>query len=174
MKSDMSRIPLEIAHQILGTFGITRPTRAYQRWVKEDGFDLQDFDEVLFESTFIFTIDWRASLQEELDSIRDSLDKIDAKLEVNLDKEGESGYVSCAGRRAPIAYRPSDESDFDLVVRALQSVVPNNVEFRASPDNDGSDTMVFAVLPRDEWAELERIAPDVIRYFFEPIDPTAD
>jgi hypothetical protein len=47
MGPNTSRIPLETAHKILATFGITSPTRAYERWVKDDGFDVKDFDEVL-------------------------------------------------------------------------------------------------------------------------------
>lgn len=62
-------IPFDAAHKILAGFGITQPTRAYERWVKKDGFDLGDFHEVLFESPFVFIIDWRAWLREELETV---------------------------------------------------------------------------------------------------------
>lgn len=164
------RIPLDVAHKVLAAFGITRPTRAYERWVKEDGFDLKDFDAVLFESPFVFCIDWRAWLQEELESIAKALAPLGIQLVVELDETGESGVVSCGiDRRAEIAYRPND-GDLDAVFRALQVVVPDNIEFRMSPDNAGSDTAVYAVLPKQEWAELEREAPKVIQQFFVKLD----
>jgi hypothetical protein len=149
------RVPLDIAHKILATFGITQPTRAYDRWVKRDGFDVKDFHEVLYESPFFFIIDWRASLQEELETIAEALSKLSVELNTELNEDGDSGLVACGDRRAAVAYAASDDSDLDGVLAALQTVVPQNIEFRASPENRGSDTSVYAVLPRDEWAELE-------------------
>jgi hypothetical protein len=163
------RIPLEVAHQILATFGISKPTRAYERWVKPDGFDLRDFDSVLFESPFIFVIDWRDALDEVLDRVVQALSELNVDLVIDLDEDGESGFLgSGPTRRAPVAYRPSDDSGLESVFRSLQSVVPDTVEFRESTDNEGSDTSVFAVLPRDEWQDLERLAPDVMRSLFRP------
>ena len=173
MNPETYRIPMDTAHKILATFGITRPTRAYERWVKDDGFDLSDFGEVLFESSFVFIIDWRAWLQEELDTIRASLGQLDVQLTLDLDDDGESGNVACDERRAAVAYRPNDESDFDDVIRGIQSAVPENIEFRASPCNGGSDTMVYAVLPADEWDDLENTARDVVNYFFVPLSKKA-
>lgn len=169
MNPETYRIPLEIAHKILATFGITSPTRAYERWVKNDGFDLKDFDEVLYESPFIFIVDWRACLQDELETIRDSLARLDVHLDLELDSDGESGHVVAYGQRHAIAYHPNDDSDFDNVMRKLQTVVPDNIEFRASPHNGESDTALYAVLPQDEWADLESIAREVIKYFFAPL-----
>ena len=162
-------IPLDVAHKVLATFGITQPTRIYERWVKLDGFDLKDFGEVLFESPFIFVTDWRAWLQEELETIAEALSTIGVRLETEFDEDGESGFVSCEQRRADVAYRPND-GNLDRVFRTLQSIVPDHIEFRASPDNSGSDTAVYAVLPLEEWGELERDAPKVIRHFFSKLD----
>ena len=36
-------------------------------------------------------------------------------------------------------------------------------------DNQGSDTYVYAVLPKDEWADLDKLAEEVVRYFFVPL-----
>jgi len=164
------RIPIDSAQKILATFGLTKPTLAYNRWVKEDGFDLRDFDSVLFESPFIFVIDWRACLEEELEVVADTLAQLDVHLEAEFDEEGETGVVTCgAGRTVEVSYRPKDDSDLDGVFRALQSVVPENIQFRSSPFNDGSDTAVYAVLPRDEWADLEKEAPTVMAFFFKPL-----
>lgn len=121
MDPDRYRIPLETAHQILATFGITRPTRAYERWVKEDGFDLKDFDEVLFESPYIFVIDWRCYLHDELETIIRALARLDVQIRLDLDEEGESGFVvSPDGKRARVAYRPIDGPDFDHVPRSAK------------------------------------------------------
>jgi hypothetical protein len=162
-------IPLEAAHQILATFGITKPTKAYERWVKPVGFEVGDFDEVLFKSPFIFTIDCRAWLKEELETIVESLQNLEVKVSVDLDEEGEVGYVVSDGRRAQVKYRPVDDDSFDNVVQSLQRVVPEMIEFRRSPNNEGSHTYLYAVLPRDEWSDLERAAPEVIAHFFCPL-----
>jgi hypothetical protein len=163
------RVPLETAHELLVAFGITRSTQKYERWVKDDGFDLKDFDEVLFESPFIYIIDWRAWLQEELETISSSLVRLGVQLRLELDADGEAGYVACDDRRAPVAYRPSDGAAFDDVIQAVQSVVPQSIEFRASPGNGGGDTLVYAALPTDSWTTIESVAPDVVRYFFVPL-----
>jgi hypothetical protein len=164
------RIPLETAHTILATFGITGPTSAYERWVKEDGFDLRDFNEVLFESPFIFVIDWRCFLRDELETIVQVLARLDAQIRLDLNEDGESGFVASPdGKRARVAYRPVDGPDFDQVILALQAVVPEPIEFRADPGNHDCDTWSYAVLSRDEWEELERLDPRAIRYFFVPL-----
>lgn len=170
MAEESFRIPLETAHQFLATFGITKPTRAYERWVKEDGFDSQDFGEVLADSPFIFIIDWRASLGEELETIRDSLDQLGTKLEMDLEDDVDSGVVVCNGRNAKVHYLPNDENpDFDEVIRAIQEVMPSNIEFRSAPTNSGGDTWVYAVLPRDEWQDLEKLDSKMLDSFFRPM-----
>ena len=133
MDPNIYPIPLAPAHHILASFGITQPTKAYERWVKEDGFDLKDFDSVLGEIPFIFIIDWRSSLEEELKIISQKLNRLGVSLQVELDEDGDSGFVSCGSdRRAAVSYGPGDD-DFDDVFRALQSLVPGDIEFRASP-----------------------------------------
>src|SRR5262249_1558407 len=146
---------------ILATFGITQPTKAYERWVREDGFDLKDFDFVLFESPFIFTIDWRASLDEELETIANALERMGVSLRAEIDDEGTAGFVSCGSDYGvAVSYGPGID-DFDSVFHALQSVVPPDIEFRTSPRNEGSYTWVYAVLSREEWADLEIAAPEL-------------
>jgi hypothetical protein len=164
-------IPLEVAHRILGTFGITKPTKAYNRWVKEDGFDLKDFAAVLFDSPFIFILDWRGELGD-LEAVTGALEKLGVRLVLDLNDDGDSGWVSVgSGHRAPVAYSANvdDVSDWESVCLAIQSVVPATIEFRSSPDNDDGDTCVFAVLPQDEWADLERIAPEAVHHFFQKL-----
>jgi hypothetical protein len=170
MLPETYRIPLDAAHSILATFGITSPTKQYERWVKPEGFDVRDFGSVLFESPFIFVIDWRASLDEELETVANALLQLDTQVDVDVDEETGAGHVECNGRRAPVAHDISDDSSLDNVFRALQSIMPKHLEFRASPLSEGSDTAMYAVLPRDEWAELERTAASAMAHFFKPLD----
>jgi hypothetical protein len=169
MLSETYCIPLDTAHQILATFGITSPTKAYERWVKDNGFDIKDFDSVLYESPYIFIIDWRDCLQEVLEDAAKSLGLLGVGLQLEFDEQGETGFVSCEGRRERVSYRPSDDSHLDEVFRSIQRVVPVNIEFRASNYNEGSDTRLYALLPRDEWHELEQLSQDVIAHFFGPL-----
>src|SRR5687767_259721 len=53
----MGMVPLDIANQILGTFGINEPTDLYERRVTSGGFRTADFADVLFESRFVFVMD---------------------------------------------------------------------------------------------------------------------
>ena len=141
MATPTYRIPLDTAHQFLATFGITKPSREYERWVKEDGFDLKDFSDVLFESPYVFTVDWRACLQHEVEVIARVLALLNVQLATEFDEDGDSGSVRCGSANwAAVAYRPVDASKFDDVVRAIQSVVPAGIEFRADATNRGRDT----------------------------------
>jgi len=169
MLPDKHLIPVAIAQQILATFGVTKATPQYERWVTDDGFRVADFGDVWFESPFVFIIDWRAWMQEELESIAGSLEKLDVELQLDLNDEGETGEVVCCGRRAPVSYRPVDEGSFDEVIQSVQAVMPANIEFRASPSNGGSDTGVYAVLPRDEWADLDKLSREVVSHFFQSL-----
>ncbi|AMV40401.1 hypothetical protein [Planctomyces sp. SH-PL62] len=172
------RIPLDDANHILATFGITRSTSTYERWVKEgegdgkvDGFDLKDFDSVLFDSPYIITVDWRSPLEAGLGYAADALGLLGVPLRVELEEDadgGDTGRLSCGdGPPVVVSYGPRDD-DFDHVVRGVQQVVPSGIEFRSSRWNHGSDTWCYAVLPGDEWADLERRSPKVIEYFFSP------
>ena len=162
-------IPTDIAHQILATFGITKPTPAYTRLMRGDGVMLNDFDEILFGSPFVFTIDWRSSLHDELPSIVDAMNKIDINASLSLDGDDGTDATITSDSDTQLHYAASENADFTDVIRSLQSVVSPTASFRISPSNVGSDTWIFALLPNDEWAELDSIAPDVIRHFFVPL-----
>ena len=159
-------IPIEIAHMVLATFGITTQTTKYERWVKVDGFNADDFEEVLGDSPFILSFDWRGAIDEDLDYVREALSKLNVSIKLNFDEpENNSGVVECNGKRANVRYVPNDSctSWFD-VIKAIQGIMPPGIEFRASVDNGGSDTDVYAVLPVVEWVSLEKEAPEVIRH----------
>jgi hypothetical protein len=166
------RIPLDVAHKILATFGITKPTKAYERWVKEDGFDLKDFDAVLHSSPYQFIIDWKLCLEDELSDIAKTLKLLDVDLQFKVNDNEETGYVSCNGKQAAVSYPPKS-AQWERFIDPIQSVIPDNIQFRASPDNSGCDTGVFAVLPNDEWEELERISPEFLRYFLALLPTTS-
>jgi len=173
MLSEHDRIPLDAAHSILATFGITKPTKAYERWVHPDGFDVRDFGDVLFESQFVFVVDWREPLECVLDLVVAALNSLDVQLRFQCnDNEGVRAQVECDGRRAALKYCQPDDDRWDDVFSGLQSIAPEHIEFRGSPWNEGRDTSVFAVLPRDEWTDLERTSPDVIAHFFETLRPS--
>lgn len=169
MSSETHHIPLEIAHKFLATFGITKPTEAYERWLKNDGFELKDFDDVLFESELIYTVDWRACLVDELETICDSLAKLNVTLVFEMHEDGDAGIVKCEEKEADVSYRPNDGSDFDNVILGIQSVIPANIEFRAERHNGGGDTLIYAALPKDEWDDLENTDSTVLKHFFAPL-----
>jgi hypothetical protein len=167
------RIPLDTAHKFLGTFGIAKPTKEYERWVHEDGFDMDDFASVLGDSPYNFIIDWRADLVDELGNIANALSLLGAQLDYDENPDTEEITVSCEGRTAQVKYVPADHDDFTNVIFALQSIVPPNIEFRASPGNGDSDTWVFSVLRRDEWNELEALDSEALNNLFVPLPPAS-
>lgn len=161
-------IPLDSAHRILAVFGITQSTPAYDRWLRPDGVRLSDFDEVLFDSRFIFGMDWRGFLDDIVAEIIPAVGELGGQLIYEPDGEqGTSGTIRSAdGRSEGIRYVPNEDDDFDDVIRAFQRLAPTEVEFRQSPANAGSDTWSYAVLLKSEWSELESIDRVAIRHFF--------
>src|SRR5262249_24797678 len=145
----------DTAHKILATFGITRPSREYERWVKDEGFDEGDFPAVLYESEYIFILDWRSSLPDELERVVIGLNNLGVALSADASDDGETVSVTFDGRITHISFSPSDQlTSWLAVIHALQSIVPANIEFRESVNNGMSDESVYAVLPKDEWHDL--------------------
>src|SRR4051812_40250307 len=123
-------IPLEASHQIMAAFGIAAPTPSYQRLVKPDGFDPAHLRAVLADSRFVFVIDWRAELPEELEFIAGAVRELGAAVEVEFDHgdSGDEAWVACASMRERVKYVPSDRDDFTDVIAAIQRVVPPEIE----------------------------------------------
>ena len=164
------RISFDVAHHVLAAFGMTEPTPLYERRVKPDGFVLADLHEILAsESRFIFGIDWRAALPDELAPIVAAVAELGAELEVEVPEDAEEGSVACGGKRVHVKYVPSDEGDFTDVIAAIQKVVPPAIEFRASTSNGYHDGWEFAVLLRDEWTALEALDRSLIEQLFQPL-----
>ena len=165
-------IPLDTAHKILAAFGITKPSRKYERWVKDEGFEVDDFESVLIESKFLFVLDWRACLADELERIVTALTKLGVVVHAFPSDDGQSASVTIDGASSRVSYSPNDEQTSWLaVICALQSMVPANIEFRESVDNGGSDTDVYAVLPSDEWRDLDTNAAEAMQSLFQPLRP---
>jgi hypothetical protein len=170
MASAADRIPIHHAHEILAIFGVTEPTAVYERRVKDDGIDRDGLWDVVTDgSRFVFIIDWRATLPEELSLIAPALAELGAELAVDVPGDADDGWVSCEDRCAAVKYRAADKDDFTDVIRALQRVVPPAIEFRAWPDNADNDAWTFAALLREEWAKLESLDTGFVSTYFPPL-----
>ena len=166
-------IPLDIAHKVLATFGITKPSREYERWVKDDGFDIDDFPSVLFQSGYIFVLDWRGCLADELERIAAALSKLGVKIHTDFSHDGERATVSIDDRSVELSYSPNDQQASWLgAISNLQSIVPASIQFRESVNNGESDTDVYSVLPCNEWHELDTTATEAIGSLFRPLGST--
>ena len=169
---DPNLLPIDVAHEILAVFGVTEPTAVYERRVKPDGFDPAGLWDVIADaSPFVFIVDHRAALPDELARIAPAVAELGAALTVDVAADADDGWISCDDRCAPVKYRPADRDDFTDVIRAVQRVVPDTIEFRASPDNGDNDDWVFAALLREEWAKLEALREPFVREFFDSLPP---
>lgn len=163
------RVPIETANRFLASFGITKPTKDCERWVKEDGFDLDDLANVLTESPYVFVIDWRADIADELPRIIDGLAKLGVTLESEVDAISSTAFVGSGENKTLVKYVPVDHDDFTDTIVAIQAIVPSDIEFRKSPDNELRDTWYFAALPRAEWSELEALDSTVLQKLYVPL-----
>jgi hypothetical protein len=164
-------IPLDEAHTILVSFGITQSSPEYERWVKADGFEEDDFISILSESKYLFILDWRGCLAEELENMTTTLNSLGAALQVESSSdEGDTASVTLEGKSVQLSYAPNEEQTSWLtVIQGLQAILPANLEFRESVHNGDSDTDVYAVLPKKEWDELGRNASESIQSLFRPL-----
>lgn len=160
------QIPAETAEALLQAFGVSRATRAYDRWRKPQGFDLADFDEVLFESPAVIVLDWRCCLADEASDFAAAFERCGFPL-VFEELDDESLVLrSHDGSTRPIPAGQADDSDLEAAFREIQKCLPEGIEIRRSPENEGSDTSVFAVLRRSDWDVAEGVAPEVVAHFF--------
>src|SRR4051812_38439061 len=133
-------IPLDTAHKILATFGITKPSGEYQRWVKDEGFDEADFPSVLYESEYIFNLDWRSSLPDELERVVAGLNNLGVAISADASNDEETLSVTFDSRVTTLSFSPDDQlTSWRAVIQALQAIVPANIEFRESVNNGQSD-----------------------------------
>ena len=164
-------IPFDAAHQILATFGITKPTDVYDRRVKPDGFRRSDLYEVLGDSRFFFVMDWRGWLEDFVEEVLPALSELNCPLTYEPDDDqGNTGTLkSSDGKSEPIRYVPTEPDYFDDVILAMQRLAGKRIEFRQSPGNPERDTWIYAALAPDEWKQLESLNTDFIRRYFVPL-----
>lgn len=163
-------IPLDIAHQILPNFGITKPSSLYERRVRPNGFKADDLIEVLEEGPYIFSIDWRAWLGDELEHIASAISSLGVTLNYALDKSGSMGTISVGDSIHDVSYDPDrDEGNFDRIISAIAAVLPDNIEIRSSVYNGENDTNMYAILTEDYWAEVDRLAGDFVSAHFKSL-----
>lgn len=164
-------LPVDVVNQLLPNFGITSPSSLYERRVRDNGFKFDDILELIEESPFVYTIDWRACLNDELEVISSSLSKLGVELSFELNEDGNCGRVWVDDMVSPISYSPDvDNGSFDSAMFVLQSVLPERFEIRASVYNGGNDSNCYAILPEDYWQEVDSLAGEVVNRFFVPFN----
>ena len=172
----MDLIPLDLAHRILATFGITSPTPLYERRVRPEGFRVDHFAEVLFESRFVFVTDNSTELYDDLvEPAAAAMKELGVPVELDRDEDGAIGALSTAHGDG-VVLRLDEVGGYEVVeraVRAIQSVAPQWVEFRRRPGDANGDCWIYAVLAPDEWRELDAAdgVGEIIRTLFEPLPP---
>jgi hypothetical protein len=170
-------VPLDVANQILATFGITNPTPLYERRLRAWGFPGDDFFEVLGDSRFLFVADDSIELYEDLvEPAAGAMRELGVPVELERDEDGVMAALSTENGGG-VVLRLDDVASFEVVeglFRTIHSVAPQWVEFRRRPGDEDGDCWIYAVLAPDEWRELEQSPQtgDVIRRLFEPLPAT--
>ena len=169
----MGMVPLDIANQILGTFGINEPTGLYERRVTTGGFRIADFADVLFESRFVFVMDDEIELDLLCADIATALAELGAPVDVETDDdERTTGALTSPHAAVVIRFDRSAGDGYaaaDAIVRAFQQAAGDAVEFRGRPGDAVGDCWIYAVLTPHEWRELDALHDGVIRLYFAPL-----
>lgn len=164
-------IPLDDAHEVLGTFGIGPYSTGYQRWRRDDGFRMDDLETVLNESPSILRVDWRECLADAAETIIAQLAAIEIQATVDLPGEDQNqGTIEVDGRVAGIKYVPDDSDDFGAMMTAINGVIAGKARYRKFRSCEGSDGWAFALLRDQEWDELQANAPRTVDLLFCPDD----
>ena len=166
----MGMVPLDVANQILGTFGINEPTDLYERRVTSGGFRIGDFADVLLESRFVFVLDDELELDLICADIATALAELGAPVDCETDDDdGTTGALTSPHAAVVIRFDRSAGDGYaaaDAIIRAFQQAAGDAVEFRARPGDAGGDCWIYAVLTPREWRELDALHDGVIRNFF--------
>jgi hypothetical protein len=169
----MGTIPLDVANQILATFGINEPTPMYERRVTTGGFTTANFADVLFESRFVFVMDDELELDLLCAEIATALAELGAPVDVEVeDRHGTTGalvsphaaVVVHFDRRAGDGYAAAA-----TLIGAFRQAAGAAVEFRGRPGDANRDCWIYAALTPQEWRELDGLAGGVIRLYFAPL-----
>lgn len=166
--SDMETtiIPLDDAHDVLGTFRIGPSNRAYQRWKRDDGFRWVDLEDVLSESPLVLSVDWREWLQDAVDTIEAQLGSLGFPVDVELDDEGNRVHLEVEGTKAEIKYVPNDEDNFDDVIQSVNGLIKGKARYRKFRSCEGTDGWCYGLLANEDWETLELNAPNTTSMLF--------
>jgi hypothetical protein len=162
-------VPLDDAHEVLGTFGIGAYNKAYQRWRRDDGFRLGDLEDVLNESALVLTVDWRECLPYAVETVEAQLESLGIAMQSDMDEEGTRGSVEVDGRREALKYCPADEDDFDAVMLSINRLIEDKAHYRKFRSNEGTDGWQYGVLANADWTALESNAPNVTELLFASV-----
>lgn len=161
-----SLIALDDAHELLAAFGIGPDNREYQRWERDDGFRLDDLEDVLNKSSYVLSVDWRECLQDALETIQTQLASLGISVTLDLDEEGNHGYIEVNGTRAAVKYVPNDDDDFDNVIKSIDGLIADKAQYRIFRSCEGTDGWTYGVLSSDDWGSLEKKIPHLLRLLF--------
>jgi hypothetical protein len=162
-------VPLDDGHEILAAFGIGPDNPEYQRWRRDDGFRLIDFEGVLGTSPSVLSVDWREWLQDAMDTISTQLKSFEIVPESDLGEDGEAGIVEIDGTSERIKYVPGQEGDFGDVIAAVNRLVAAKAQYRKLRSCEGSDGWLYGLLTNDKWKELENTASATVNLLFTSV-----
>ena len=169
----MGIIPLDVANQILATFGINEPTPLYERRITTGGFTLENFADVLYESRFVFVMDDELELDAVCADIATALAELGAAVDVETDEhEGTTGALTSVHAAVVVRFDRSAGDHYaaaNAIIRAFQQAAGDSVEFRGRPGDEARDCWIYAVLTPQEWRELDLLPGGVIRLYFAPL-----
>jgi len=169
----MGFIPLDVANQILATFGITEPTPLYERRVTSGGFHSEKFADVLHESRFVFVMDNSIELDAICADIATALAELGAPVDVETDEDdGTTGALTSQHAAVVVRFNRAAGDDYaaaEAIIRGFQQCAGDTVEFRGRPGDAAGDCWIYAVLTPAEWKELEGVRDSVITHYFAPL-----
>jgi hypothetical protein len=169
----MGIIPLDVANQILATFGINEPTPLYERRVTTGGFTFANFADVLFESRFVFVMDDELELDLICADVATALAELGAPVNVEVDEDEPTTGALLSPHAAVVLRFDRGAGDAyaaaDAIVRGFQQAAGDAVEFRGRPGDEAGDCWIYAVLTPQEWRELDLLGGGVIRLYFAPL-----
>ena len=168
-QSNNEFISQETAEAVLLRFGIYKSSSAYDRWLKDDGFYLKDFDEVLCKSPHFLNFDWKETTDQiGLQLLRGfTLCGIEMRWEL---LEPNKGILTSKNARTIINYEPKTDSIDYTVSTIIFEHLNEKVTAFSDKNNSDGDTAVFVLLKTTDANRLRKKHSNVVNYFFNPID----
>jgi len=130
-----------------------------------------DRQKLLDDEGAVFWVDWRCFESEIVDACETVLESGRLACE---EGEDEDLTITFGERRMPVPLTKSLH-DRHLTLMALNRVLTPDERVRLVAASDGSDTLAFAVLPRDEWVRLaDRFGAEKVDTAFPPLREDQD